>query len=241
MKKILFGLVALSLMSTTVMAKDINLYLKAGADIHSEFDQIGYEGTEINSDENDKLGYELALELTKNYGDFEFGLGIAYQDHGEPKVGYRGKDSGSYDDGNIQGTYKDNVWTSFEGYKSIPLYLTGKYNFKTFESVKTYLKLDLGYSFNFDEGDVLYHYDGIVTPNNGGKPFRDAGTDKISVNIDDGLYLGFGVGLEYNNFVTDLMYKVNKAEIEYSDEYCSVKRDMDYSRITLSFGYKFNF
>ena len=55
------------------------------------------------------------------------------------------------------------------------------------------------------------------------------------------MYYGIGAGAEYNNFVVDLMYKVNRAEIKVNDEGDRIKKDLDYSRVTLSVGYKFNF
>ncbi len=48
-----------------------------------------------------------------------------------------------------------------------------------------------------------------------------------------------GGGVEYKNFLIDLMYEINKFKIKIDGE--SDKRDYDSQRITLSIGYRFNF
>lgn len=109
------------------------------------------------------------------------------------------------------------------GYKSLPVYALAKYNIPLESNIKPYLKADLGYSFNFGEKDL---------------EVEDA---KIKMSVDNGLYYGLGAGLEYNNFVVELMYKVNRADIQYeNDRDKSPKYDYDYSRTTLSFGYRFD-
>ena len=109
------------------------------------------------------------------------------------------------------------------GYKSLPIYGVVKYNIPLESNIKPYLKADLGYSFNFDEKDLK--------------------TSNLSINssIDNGLYYGLGAGAEYNNFVVELMYKVNRADVQYNgDGEKSPKFDYDYSRTTLSIGYRFD-
>lgn len=109
------------------------------------------------------------------------------------------------------------------GYKSLPIYGVVKYNLPLESNIKPYLKADLGYSFNFDEKDLK--------------------TSNLSINssIDNGLYYGLGAGAEYNNFVVELMYKVNRADVQYNgDGKKSPKFDYDYSRTTLSIGYRFD-
>lgn len=109
------------------------------------------------------------------------------------------------------------------GYKSLPIYGVVKYNLPLESNIKPYLKADLGYSFNFDEKDLK--------------------TSNLSINssIDNGLYYGLGAGAEYNNFVVELMYKVNRADVQYNgDGEKSPKFDYDYSRTTLSIGYRFD-
>lgn len=111
------------------------------------------------------------------------------------------------------------------GYKSLPLYAVAKYNIPLESSVKPYLKADLGYSFNFDEKDLKVE------------------DIRMKSTVDNGLYYGLGAGAEYNNFIVELMYKVNRADVDYRLERGekTPKRDYDYSRTTLSVGYKFDF
>ena len=69
----------------------------------------------------------------------------------------------------------------------------------------------------------------------------------------DGLYWGAGFGFEYSNWIAELMYQVNYAEVEFTfnqpidpdlgvdiDVTRNFKNDLDYSRVTLSLGYTFN-
>ena len=109
------------------------------------------------------------------------------------------------------------------GYKSIPLYAVAKYNIPLETSVKPYLKADLGYSYNFGEEYVREMFDGSIA----------------KTSVDNGLYYGLGAGAEYNNFVVELMYKVNRADVQYdSPNGKTPKKDYDYSRTTLSVGYR---
>lgn len=98
------------------------------------------------------------------------------------------------------------------------------------------MKADLGYSFNSDNGDLKNNFIFGATGESG-----VSGEEKYSTKVENGLYYGIGAGVEYNNFVVDLMYKVNRAEIKVNDEGDRIKKDLDYSRVTLSVGYKFNF
>ena len=110
------------------------------------------------------------------------------------------------------------------GYKSLPIYGVAKYNIPLESNIKPYLKADLGYSFNFDEKDL-----------------KVEGEQGWKTSVDNGLYYGLGAGAEYNNFVVELMYKVNRADIQYEKDGKKLpKKDYDYSRTTLSFGYRFD-
>lgn len=110
------------------------------------------------------------------------------------------------------------------GYKSLPIYGVVKYNLPLESNIKPYLKADLGYSFNFDEKDL-----------------KIEGQGSYKSSIDNGLYYGLGAGAEYNNFIVELMYKVNRADVQYEDKGSkSPKFDYDYSRTTLSIGYRFD-
>ncbi len=215
MKKILLGLAALSCVS--LAAEGTNVYLKAGADMLQRFDKVKVEGEKINKDKGDDFGYELTVEVMREvYPNFELGLGLSYQDHGDPKSVN-------------QGGFKIEV----PGFKSVPLYITAKYNIPVEGNIKPYLKADLGYSFNSDNGNLKLT--GVL-------PRSSPDSLSFLTKIENGMYYGIGAGAEYNNFVIDLMYKVNKAKVEISNGYDGrIKDDLDYSRVTLSVGYKFNF
>jgi outer membrane protein W len=134
-------------------------------------------------------------------------------------LGLSYQDHGRPESINLQGEKIQNA-----GYKSLPLYGVVKYNIPLESNIKPYLKADLGYSFNFDEKDLKVNQDSHKT------------------SVENGLYYGLGAGAEYNNFVVELMYKVNRADIQYEGNGKKLpKKDYDYSRTTLSIGYKFNF
>lgn len=221
MKKILFGLFSLS---CVCMAAETNVYFRTGADFEGKFKVIKDEEGDFTKKDADKFAWEIGVEATKEvYQGFELGLGVAYQDHGKPK-NYVYVDSGV-----------DGYTTEFEtpNFKSIPLYLTTKYNFKAINNFIPYIKANIGYSFNDEDGSMK-----VIDSTDG--------TFKEDFKIENGLYCGIGGGFEYNNFTVDLMYQLNKAKAEisfYDDEDNTtdkVKDDFDYSRVTLSFGYKFN-
>ncbi|WP_286033973.1 OmpW family outer membrane protein [Fusobacterium necrogenes] len=133
-------------------------------------------------------------------------------------LGFSYQDHGRPEAGKIGGEKFQNT-----GYKSLPAYAVAKYNIPLESNIKPYLKTDLGYSFNFDEKDLKVE------------------NEKIKMSVDNGLYYGLGAGIEYNNFVVELMYKVNRAKVQH--EYNSAKSskfDYEYSRTTLSFGYRFD-
>lgn len=213
-KKILLGMTTLSCVA--LASQDTNLYLKTGADIWQKFDVITPRDSEtINRKKADRMGYELTIEATREiYPNLEFGAGISYQDHGSTKSLV----DREYD-----------VKLDMPKFTSIPIYLTTKYNIPTNSNIKPYLKADLGYSFNHNSGDLKF------------TDYELGETIKVSSDIKNGLYFGIGAGVEYNNFVADLMYKINKAKFETSTPYGKTKDDFDYSRVTLSVGYKFNF
>ncbi|MGL5426415.1 MAG: OmpW family outer membrane protein, partial [Cetobacterium sp.] len=126
-----------------------------------------------------------------------------------------------------ENNFDENEKSEMPKYDSVPVYAVAKYNFNIDSAFKPYLKANLGYSFNFENGDAEY---------------TDAqGTESFSTNVKNGLYYGAGVGVEYNNFFTDVMYSVNEAKATVTDEDGKYKNDFDYSRVTLGFGYKFNF
>lgn len=246
MKKIiLFG--ALGILATTSYSKEVehqnvifenpyNIYVGLGLDVDSEYDSTSFKALglseKLTKGDTDNVGFETSIEITKNINsNLELGAGLAYQRHADLKT-Y------SYSLNDPDYVY-DNYDNKVERFDSIPLYLVAKYNFTEFNNgIKPYIKGHLGYSFNIDKGNVKYS-----------NSYQDVGTvdkaiDNLSadVNIDNGAYFGIGAGLEYNNFYTDIMYKINTAEATYKlDGLNSSKEDFNYSRITLGFGYKFNY
>ncbi|MEF2601160.1 MAG: porin family protein [Fusobacterium mortiferum] len=206
MKKVLLGLAVVS--SMAMAGEGTNLYLKTGLDISGKFDKVESQGVTYNKAENDRLGFDLTAEVTREfYPNLELGLGLSYQDHGKPE------------NISIEGEIIKNT-----GYKSLPIYAVAKYNIPLESNIKPYLKADLGYSFNFDEKDL-----------------KVDGQWSAKSSVDNGLYYGLGAGAEYNNFVVELMYKVNRADVQYdSPNGKTPKKDYDYSRTTLSVGYRFD-
>lgn len=213
-KKILLGMTTLSCVA--LASQDTNLYLKTGADIWQKFDVITPKDSEtINRKKADRMGYELTFEATREiYPNLEFGAGISYQDHGSTK---------SLNDKDFD------IKLDMPKFTSVPIYLVTKYNIPTNSNIKPYLKADLGYSFNHNGGDLKF------------TDYELGETIKISSDIKDGLYFGVGAGVEYNNLVADLMYKINKAKFEVETPDGKSKNNFNYSRVTLSVGYKFNF
>ena len=95
-----------------------------------------------------------------------------------------------------------------------------------YKSLPLYTVAKLGYAYNFGEKDAIETWDGPIA----------------KTSVDNGLYYGLGAGIEYNNFLFEVMHKVNKADINYSfNDGEKLKKSYDYSRTTLSIGYKFNF
>lgn len=197
-----------------------NVYLRAGVNVWSEYDSYsvsenGLDTKKVTKGKKDNLGFEFALEGTRNVTDkLELGLGVAYQQNAKLK------------------SHSNHLYEKFEmgNYNSIPLYVIGKYDITTFSNgITPYIKANLGYSFNLNEKDVkMTEANGVVTS---GK-----------LKVDDGLYYGAGLGVEYNNFLMDVMYQQTMAKAKVTFEGANPdKKSFDHSRVTLSLGYKFNF
>lgn len=213
MKKVLLGLIALSF--SVIAAEETNLYLKTGVDISGKFKNDNIRGQVSNRAADGDGGFEFVLEGTKViYPNLEIGIGIALQDHGDPD--------------SINLSYNQEFQTiKNTGYKSLPVYVVTKYNIPLDSSIKPYIKADLGYSYNFGENDIT---------------IKGRTEEKVGVSLDSGLYYGIGAGIEYNNFLFEVMHKINKADINYSfNDGEKLKKNYDYSRTTLVVGYKFNF
>lgn len=240
MKKILIGLLALTAASYAkevvpapivqeeakvveqvyIPEKYYNAYFRAGGDVYSQFNEIDPYRVDLGGKSTKGLGYDLALELTKLSvnRDWEVGLGVAYQRHADFK-----STSGLISE---LGDYESDL----DSFDSFPIYLTMKYNFLDFTSgVVPYIKADAGYAIN---------------TNNSGRIKLD-GLTVGDTDVKNGGYFGLGVGMEYENFFTDIMYKLNTGKLDGDVEIGGDSYDFEETvrnyRVTLSVGYKFNF
>ncbi|UUV17549.1 porin family protein [Fusobacteria bacterium ZRK30] len=217
MKKVLLGLVALSALSFGAKG-DTYLNARFGGDLGAEYTKIytkdNGEDVPILNNETKGFGGEIAIEGYRGLTDnFDLGLGLAYQFHGDRE-----------DKSN--GTSQGNLDSKGGEYNSVPLYLIAKYNFHMDSEFTPYLKANLGYSFNMGSSDIEYS-------------FTDANkSGKTETEVENGLYWAIGGGMEYHNFTVELMYALNKAKSEIKGE--NEKEDNDYGRLVLSAGYRFN-
>jgi len=201
-------------LSTISFAKsDFYINPKISGDIISGYKKIYDDnGNTLLNNKTRGLGGEVAVEGYKTLNEhIDLGLGIAYQIHAPRK---------HFD-------YTSNVDTSGVHYSSVPVYVSGRYNFLLNSNVDPYLKTNLGYSFNFDSSDLE------TTNTTDGKTKRD------STDITGGLYWGIGAGIEYKNYTMELMYAINKCKASTKDN--DTLKKADYDRLSLSIGYRFNF
>lgn len=206
---------------------------------------------QINEEDGNGIGWEIALEGMYRLPQVEgldVGLGIAFQKHAEMKGKNNVWTRDELVNSNLKAVY--DYWDQdTKTYNSIPLYVTAKYNFDNynfiFEDWVAYVKMDLGYSFNISDGNnALDNYYNDV-PNGFSKY-------EVSSSIKNGAYFGIGFGVQYFDWNVDLMYKVNTAKIKgemYFNQgpsspephygYGRFNDSINYSRVTLSVGYKF--
>ena len=64
------------------------------------------------------------------------------------------------------------------------------------------------------------------------------GETEYDVTAKNGFYYGVGFGLEYKNFIADLSYQINYADIEGNNLNSS---KADFQRFTLGLGYNFDY
>lgn len=214
MRKIIFGLFAISTLSLAQIQKPF-VTIKAGLDVGGRYTPIKKEGIKFSEEKAKSAicGGEIAVELTKNVTEnFEYGVGAGYQKHNTPK------------DKKIPAV----ATVSSVGFQSFPVYLTAKYFIPDIEN-KVYIKADLGYSFN------------NVTDKNITISFDDE--KKIStspIKIKNGAYYGAGLGIEVDNFIAEIMYKVNTSKLADKEKNSESKEyTYNYSRVTFLAGVKF--
>lgn len=221
MKKVLIILGIIT--SSIIYSENRKLEIKLGGDLAKK-----YSHEYNNISEDTKFSYEVSLEYRREFfKNTEFGLGIAYQDHGKLK-----DSTTSYYQ---SGTGYTDFTTKGDLYNSVPLYLTARYNFKNSSEYTPYIKANLGYSFNVNNGSIDTKWKNSYTGREIGGGF--------DVDAKDGLYYAIGSGFEYRNFIFDLSYQVNTSKVKLKDNYGHNKEDLDadFERITLGIGYNFNF
>lgn len=184
---------------------------RIGTNLTSKYDDYTYNNQTIFSKKTKDFGGEVSIEGYKSFDNFNLGLGLAYQSHMDRKT-------------NIS---NNNVSYSGAEYDSIPIYLTGRYNFDFLElAFIPYIKANFGYSFNFNSKSINESFNGNSL--------------SYSTNTDDGIYWATGFGVEYQNFNVDLLYGINQAKTKISNNLTNEKYDNNYDSLTLSVGYKFD-
>jgi len=184
-----------ALISSVAMAEGNVAEARIGANFGSTTFHYGYYIDDLSN--KVKSGFELAGEYRTDLGSgFQVGGGIAYRYNKLPKFeGYESK-----------------------GLHSFPIYATARYNFNTGSDLVTYVKANLGYSFNTVKKS----------------------SDIEGVKAKNGLYTAVGVGVEYMNVTADLAYVFTGAKIKISDEGTSESFRANNSAIRLTVGYKFS-
>lgn len=228
MKKTLLFLLAV--LGTTSLA---SVNLRVGVDTYSKSKAIG----PYSDGSTENVGYEIGAEYMLDFIPLvKLGAGISYQNHA--------KFSGNDTDWNI-GNFKENYkgYDDFKSFDSVPLYLTAKITPLPFFPFNPYIKLNLGYSFNFGNGDIRYsqgskddddYYPGLSLPQ------LDPKSCTSSTKISNGVYYGIGVGAEFLMLGVELMYQSNIAQLTVDDkENGSKKYDVNYDRVSLILNLKF--
>ena len=197
------ALLIMGLISSLVFAEGNRLEVRAAIDLGQEFNH-NYR----NLKKEAKFSYEQAIEYRRELAsNFELGVGLAYQDHGKIKTG-------NYNGYSTEGDL----------YDSVPLYITSRYTFKNSTEYTPYVKTNIGYSFNVNDGTL--------------KEKSVLGETEYDVTAKNGFYYGVGFGLEYKNFIADLSYQINYADIEGNNLNSS---KADFQRFTLGLGYNFDY
>ena len=245
MRKIFLLLSILTLGSLTFADKNV-VEIRGGYDLYSNTNLqdgkiINGDGPNYGNDISDELvetGYTLAVEYRREILDgFQIGGGLKYSN------------SKTKQPSDFSGFF---LWEAteydYENLTSIPLYFTARYNFKNSSEFTPYVKLNLGYSFNSSNLKETQHF---LNANTGEIDGTYVGFD---YDAEDGLYYGFGFGVEYKNFLVDLSYEINdyKYKGKYytsagmyngavKTEYQSDEIKSTNQKLNLSIGYQFEF
>lgn len=227
MKKTLF---ILALLSTTTFA---SINFRVGVDTYSKSNSIG----PYTDGSTEGVGFEIGTEYLFEYIPLlKIGAGISYQN--------LAKISGNDTDWNI-GNYRENFkeWDNFYGFQSMPVYLTAKLTPLPFLPFNPYLKVNLGYSFNFGNDNIVYRQgtraEDDYIPDTGVQPIPFYSYTS-NTKISNGMYYGIGVGAEFLMLGVELMYQSNLAELTVNDkDYGNKKYDVNYDRLSLILNFKF--
>jgi hypothetical protein len=223
MKKIF---IIIGLIGSLSFAGQNVIEIRGGYDLSSStsFDKDIY--SEYDLDKFVENGFHFGIEYRREIlTNLQIGAGLEYRKSDMDQPGNRRVTSE-----NIDYSYDS------DSLKSIPVYITARYNFRNFTSVTPYVKANLGYSIN--SGETSVNLNNINT----GKL-----VEEYNSKMKDKIYYGIGVGIEYKNFLVDLTYDITQSEAEekiynyedkegFSDDY-----KFDIKKLTLSFGYQFNF
>ncbi|ACZ09456.1 Uncharacterised protein [Sebaldella termitidis] len=224
MKKILLiiGILAGSL----AYAEGNIIEIRGGYDLTSttNFDKDIY--SEYDLDKFVENGFHFGVEYRREVlTNFQIGAGLEYR-------------LSSLDQpGNVRAT-NENIDYSYDSgnLSSIPLYVTARYVFRNSTDINPYIKVNLGYSIN--SGDTSVNLNNFYS----GKL-----VEEYKSEMKNGIFYGLGFGVEYKNFLVDLTYDITHSKAEekiynYEDkEGFSYDYDFDIQKLTLSFGYQFNF
>jgi hypothetical protein len=224
MKKILLiiGILAGSL----AYAEGNIIEIRGGYDLSSttNFDKDIY--SEYDLDKFVENGFHFGVEYRREVlTNFQIGAGLEYR-------------LSSLDQpGNVRAT-NENIDYSYDSgnLSSIPLYVTARYVFRNSTDINPYIKVNLGYSIN--SGDTSVNLNNFYS----GKL-----VEEYKSEMKNGIFYGLGFGVEYKNFLVDLTYDITHSKAEekiynYEDkEGFSYDYDFDIQKLTLSFGYQFNF
>ena len=224
MKKILLiiGILAGSL----AYAEGNIIEIRGGYDLSSttHFDKDIY--SEYDLDKFVENGFHFGVEYRREVlTNFQIGAGLEYR-------------LSSLDQpGNVRAT-NENIDYSYDSgnLSSIPLYVTARYVFRNSTDINPYIKVNLGYSIN--SGDTSVNLNNFYS----GKL-----VEEYKSEMKNGMFYGLGFGVEYKNFLVDLTYDITQSKAEekiynYEDkEGFSYDYDFDIQKLTLSFGYQFNF